>query len=171
VCLPKVIKSFQNYRGVATTFIQPLYNCCLHGTWSSSRSVHGQYVTEKHEYHVLCKPQQVLTAVNLWCECWSIKITEEKTPAIYFSRRLRVPDNVLQLKGWDIPFVNNVMYLGVTFDRMMIWRHQTERTTAKALYTYVKTYSLFKIGHLSTNIKLALYKALIRSVMTHACPT
>jgi hypothetical protein len=28
-----------------------------------------------------------------------------------------------------------------------------------------------KIGRLSTNIKLTLYKALIRSVMTHACPT
>jgi hypothetical protein len=36
---------------------------------------------------------------------------------------------------------------------------------------YVRTYSLFKSGHLSTNIKLTLYKALIRSVMTYACPT
>jgi hypothetical protein len=33
------------------------------------------------------------------------------------------------------------------------------------------TYSLFKSERLSTNFKLALYKALIRSVMTYACPT
>jgi hypothetical protein len=36
---------------------------------------------------------------------------------------------------------------------------------------YLRTYSLFKSERLSTNIKLALYKDLIRSVMTYACPT
>jgi hypothetical protein len=90
---------------------------------------------------------------------------------IYFSRRLRVHENVLQLDGWDIPFVNNVMYTGVTFSRRMTWRLHIERTVAKALHTYLRTYSLFKSERLSTNIKLTLYKALIRLVMTHACPT
>jgi hypothetical protein len=94
-----------------------------------------------------------------------------KTPAIYFSRRLRVPEDVLQLNGWDITFLKNVMYLGVTFDRRMIWRFHIERTVAMALHTYLTTYSLFKSEHLSTNIKLTLYKTLIRSVMTYACPT
>jgi hypothetical protein len=41
---------------------------------------------------------------------------------------------------------------------------------SKALSTCVRTYSLFKSGHLNTDIKLGLYKALIRSVMTCACP-
>jgi hypothetical protein len=36
---------------------------------------------------------------------------------------------------------------------------------------YVRTYSLFKGGSLSTNNKLTLYKALIRSVMTYTYPT
>jgi hypothetical protein len=102
--------------------------------------------------------------VNLWCgHC--------KSQAIYFSRRLKVPDDVLQLKGCAIPFVNNVMYLGVTFDRMMMWRHHNERTVDKALCMYVRTCSLFRSGRLSTNIKLTLYRSLIRSVMTHACPS
>jgi hypothetical protein len=52
----------------------------------------------------------------------------------------------------------------------MTWRHRSERTVAKTLRTYVRTYSLFKRVRLSTNIKLTLYKALIRSVMTYACP-
>jgi hypothetical protein len=84
---------------------------------------------------------------------------------------LRVPDNVQQLNGRDIPFVNNVAYLGVTLDGRMTWRHHIERAVAKALRTYIRTYSLFKIGRLSTNIKLTLYKALIRSAMTYGCPT
>jgi hypothetical protein len=100
-----------------------------------------------------------------------MQINEGKTQAIYSSRRLRVPGDVLHLNERDIPFVNNVTYLGVTFDRRMTWRPHIVRTAAKALRTYIRIYSLFKSGPLSKNIKLMLYKALIRSVMTYACPT
>jgi hypothetical protein len=82
-----------------------------------------------------------------------------------------VPDDVLQLNGRHIPFVNNVTYLCVTFDRRMAWRHRIERTAAKALRTYISIYFLLRRGCLSTSIKLTLYKALIRSVMTSAFPT
>jgi hypothetical protein len=75
------------------------------------------YTTEKHEDRVLCKMQRGFGAVNSW---WNIMINEGKTQAVYkyFSRRLTVPEDVLQLNGQDIPFVNNVMYLGVTFDKL-----------------------------------------------------
>jgi hypothetical protein len=53
----------------------------------------------------------------------------------------------------------------------MIWRNHTERTAAKALRPYARTYSLFKSGRLNTNIKLTLYNAMIRSVMTYSWPT
>jgi hypothetical protein len=41
---------------------------------------------------------------------------------------------------------------------------------AKAFRTFSRMYSLFKSERLSANIKLTLHKALIRSVMTYACP-
>jgi hypothetical protein len=41
---------------------------------------------------------------------------------------------------------------------------------AKAFRTLIRLYSLFKSERLSANIKLTLHKALIRSVMTYACP-
>jgi hypothetical protein len=53
----------------------------------------------------------------------------------------------------------------------MTWRHHVERTVAKLLRTYIWTYSLFKSGNLNTNIKFTLYKALIMSVVTYACPS
>jgi hypothetical protein len=76
------------------------------------------HTTEKHEHPVLYKLLRGLTAVNSWRERLNIKINERKTQAIYFSRRLK-SDNVLQLKGRNIPFANNVMCLDVTFDRRM----------------------------------------------------
>jgi hypothetical protein len=115
--------------------------------------------------------QRGFSAVESRHERWNIKINEGKFQAIYFSRRLRVPDDVQQLNGLDIRFLNIVKYLGVAFDRMMIWRHHIELAVAKALVTYVRTYSLFKSGRLRRNIKLMLYKALIMSGRTYGCLT
>jgi len=94
-----------------------------------------------------------------------------KTQAIYFSRGIKPVESHLTLKGRNIPFVNNVKYLGVNFDRKITWRPHIERIETKAFGTFINTYSLFKSERLSANIKLTLYKALIRSVMTYACPT
>jgi hypothetical protein len=41
---------------------------------------------------------------------------------------------------------------------------------AKAFRTFIRIYSLFKSERLSATIKLTLHKALLRSVMTYACP-
>jgi hypothetical protein len=61
--------------------------------------------------------------------------------------------------------------LGVIFDRRMPWRYLFERTAAKAVDTYMRTYSLFKSERLSINIKIIFYKVVIRSIMIYACPT
>jgi hypothetical protein len=129
------------------------------------------YATGKHERRVLNKLQRGLTAVRSWCQRWNKKINEGKTQAIYFSKRRRVPGDDLQLNGRNIPFVNTVKYLGVIFNRRMTWRPHIEKIAAKILGTYFRIYSIFKSKHLNANIKLILYRALIRSIMTHACPT
>jgi hypothetical protein len=74
------------------------------------------------------------------------------------------------LKGWNIPFVNSVKYLDVIFEKRITWRLHTEGIEAKAFRTFIRLYSLFKSERLNANIKLTLLKALIRSVMTYACP-
>jgi hypothetical protein len=101
---------------------------------------------------------------------WTIKINEEKTHEIYFSRSRRPPESHLTLNGRNIPFVNNAKYLGVIFDRKVTWRLHMETIEAKAFRTFLRVYSLFKSERLSININLTVHKALIRSVMTYASP-
>jgi hypothetical protein len=60
------------------------------------------YATRKHESRVLCKLKRGLTAVNSWFERWNITIDEGKIQAIYLSKRLRVPEEVLQLNGQEM---------------------------------------------------------------------
>jgi hypothetical protein len=40
-------------------------------------------------------------------EGWKLKVNEGKTQATYFSRRYRVPEDKLQLTGWNISLVDD----------------------------------------------------------------
>jgi hypothetical protein len=80
------------------------------------------------------------------------------------------PEAQLTLNGRNIPFVCHMKYLGVLFDKMILWRLHIEMIEAEAFRTFIRIYSLFKSDLLSTNIKLTLHKGLTRSVMTYACP-
>jgi hypothetical protein len=100
----------------------------------------------------------------MWCNRWNIKINEDKSQDIYFSQRFRPPEVHRILHGQNIPFVNHVKYLGVIFDKRIIWRLHIEMIEAKAFRTFIRIYSIFKSERLSANFKLTLHKALIRSV-------
>jgi hypothetical protein len=72
------------------------------------------YATDHKEGYVLRKIQRGLDSMAVWCKHWNIKINEDNTRAIYFTRRNRPPDSR------NVPFVNSVKYLGVLFDKMEI---------------------------------------------------
>jgi hypothetical protein len=50
-----------------------------------------------------------------------------------------------------------------------MWRLQEEMIEFKALRTFIRFYSQFRSERLWARYKLTLHKALIRSVITHAC--
>jgi hypothetical protein len=60
--------------------------------------------------------------------------------------------------------------MGVIFGKGIIWGLHIEMIEAMGFRTFIRIYSLFKSVRLSANIKLTLHKALIRSIMTCACP-
>jgi hypothetical protein len=103
--------------------------------------------------------------------CWNIKINKDRTQAIYFSHRLGAPKAHFTLNGWNIPLVNYVKYLGVIFNKRITWRLHLEVIEVKLFRTFITIYSLLKSEHLSAKIKLTLHKALIRTVVTYACPS
>jgi hypothetical protein len=49
----------------------------------------GIYTTDQKKGYVLKKLQHGLTLVGSWCEHWNIKLNEDITQAIYFSRGRR----------------------------------------------------------------------------------
>jgi hypothetical protein len=91
------------------------------------------YATDRKEGFTIRKLQHDLTAMEEWCERWIIKINEDKTQAIYFSHSNTPVESHLTLKGRNIPFVNNVKYLGVNFDRKISWRPHIEKIKKRPL--------------------------------------
>jgi hypothetical protein len=80
------------------------------------------YATARKEGFIIRKFQRGLSSMEVWCVRWNIKINEDKTRGIYFSRNRRPPESRLTLNGKNFPFVNNAKYLGVIFDRKITWR-------------------------------------------------
>jgi hypothetical protein len=128
------------------------------------------YMRHRKEGYVLRKLQRGLSAIETWCEHWNIKIIEGQTQVTYFSNSLRPLESHIILNGRNIPFVNHAKYLYVIFEKRITRRIHTEMIEAKAFRIFLTIYSQFKSEHLRSNIKLTLHKALIRSVMTYACP-
>jgi hypothetical protein len=91
------------------------------------------YATDREESYILIKLQRGLNEMEAWCQRSSIKINEDKTRTIYFSRRLTPVRAYLILKGWNIPFVKDVEYLGVIFNRRITWRYHIDSMVTKAL--------------------------------------
>jgi hypothetical protein len=43
------------------------------------------YATDRKEGYVVRKLQCSLSSMEVWCECWNVKINEDKSQGIYFS--------------------------------------------------------------------------------------
>jgi hypothetical protein len=113
---------------------------------------------------------EVSLLFETWCECWHIKVTEDKTQAVYFSHRLRQHEAHFALNKRNKPFVNHVKYLDVIFNKRIIWRLHVEMIKAKVFRIFTRIYSLFKSKRLNANIKLSLHKTPISAEMTYTCP-
>jgi hypothetical protein len=96
------------------------------------------HATDHKEVSVVRKIQRGLSLMETWCERWNIKIKEDKTQEIYFSRSRGPPEFHLTLNGRNIPFVKNVKYLGEIFDNRVIWRLQVEMTETKDFRTFIR---------------------------------
>jgi hypothetical protein len=85
------------------------------------------------------------------------------------SHRLMPPKAHLTLNGRNIPFVNHVKYLAVTFDKRITWRLHKKLLKPRLSEYVLQSTPYSKVSVLSANIKPTLHKVLIRSVMSYAC--
>jgi hypothetical protein len=70
----------------------------------------------------------------------TLKSIKVKLGPSYFSHRLTPPEVRLTLNGRNIPFVNDVKYLGVIFDKRITWRLHKEMIEVKAFRIFMRLF-------------------------------
>lgn len=131
-----------------------------------AQSFYAQTATQKIRYH--------LTKITEYYDKWKIKINENKTETITFSRKFTNIRTITKLKinDKDITDSKTVKYLGVVLDRGLSFAPHITNVINKAYAALSKLYPLVnRRSKLSTDNKLTLYKVIFRPILTYACPS
>lgn len=114
--------------------------------------------------------QRGLNRVVEWCQQWNIKINNNKTQAIVFTKRKPRTIPRLQLQGRLLPLQNTTKYLGVILDRSLTFKNHIENACIKGLKSTRAQIPLLRSQNLNLHVKKIIYSAIVRSRLTYACP-
>ena len=82
--------------------------------------------------HAISRLQKMLDSLTAWGKRCGLRFNPEKSVAVVFSRRRKLPPRALQIDGKDIPYKQEAKYLGVTLDSKLLWNTHINDKIAKA---------------------------------------
>jgi hypothetical protein len=113
--------------------------------------------------------QEAVNALEDWFRLWRIDVNPEKSSALLITRRRVVPVGQIQMFGRDIPWKDQVKYLGVILDKRLTFIPHIKHVEAQTKMVASRLSSLTcRKRKMSIRNKLVLYKSIIRPVMTYA---
>ena len=95
--------------------------------------------------HALKRLQKMLDDLSAWGKTCGLRFNPEKSVAVIFTRRRKIPPFRLKIDGGEIQYKSEVKYLGVTLDSKLHWTpHINEKLTKAKKY-------LGKVAHMTRN--------------------
>lgn len=132
-------------------------------------------ITQNEDINLATQQLQIsLDRLNIWLNKWGITLNSSKCMIKVFTlKRLKELNNIT-IKGETIPWTppeQAVKYLGVYLDTRLTW---SEHINHKLNQGYARLGQLYPLINKNTPLKrectLLLYKSLLRSLVTFACP-
>lgn len=149
----------------------PDLNGCNYATYADDTCL---FFSHEFGQNIVTELQCALDNLVHYFQKWKIKINEEKTQAVFFTRKRKscfYPTNQLKINGTCIPWSDNVKYLGVYMDRKLIFDLHIKRQIEKFHIARNMLYPLIKRGsYLSYENKIILAKVVFQSLFLYACP-
>ena len=103
----------------------------------------GLWCSEEHLTTANYRLQQVLNILEGWTKRWLVRINPRKTTYTISSPLTKEQKANLHINGQTLLADDNPTYLGVTFDKRLTWKQQTEKDEArdKVLLALMKEFS------------------------------
>lgn len=113
-----------------------------------------------------------LLKINTFFTTWKIKINEEKTQAMFLTRRRSqqfLPDRKIRLSNKEIDWKNELKYLGLILDKKLTFQKHTEYSNERS-QKYIKIlYPLInRKSDLSIQNKMLIFKCIFRPMLLYA---
>lgn len=123
---------------------------------------------------IINKMEKSISSLTKYYKNWKIKCNHEKYQAIIFPfnrSRKRHPRRNLICNNSNITFTNSVKYLGVTFDKHLLFHKHIDTIVQKASTCLKSLYGLIhRKSKLSTKNQLLCFKGILRPIMVYAAP-
>lgn len=139
-------------------------------------------------YHPYAKIEQInqklqdsFNIVEKYTLDWNMKINVEKCETILFRPPLDRCNNDVK-RNWKkfkikslysdilIPNRESVKYLGIHLDKFLYFNDHVKKAINKAQKAFFMYKHLFYTKYLKSQVKIILYKSLIRPIITYGCP-
>lgn len=113
--------------------------------------------------------QRQLTLTENWAHQNMIKINADKTKAVMFTRRRPDLRDTLRINNTNIPWSQEVRYLGVQLDNKLTFKPHILIKKDKIVKLIHKLFPLLYSTQMATQTKLRLYKSVILPAMMYGC--
>lgn len=113
--------------------------------------------------------QRQLTLTESWAHQNMITINADKTKAVMFTRRRPDLRDNLHINNTNIPWSQQVRYLGVQLDNKLTFKHHILLKKERMVKLIHKLFPLLYSTQMATQTKVRLYKSTVLPAMTHGC--
>lgn len=134
----------------------------------------GYLVIDKDPAIITTHLQAAENSLEEFQKTWRIKLNPGKTQAIFFTKRRSpryLPSRQINAGGVVVPWSDDVKYLGVVYDRKLLFDKHVNNCIAKCNGLVHCLYPLInRRSKLHLNNKMLLYKLIFRATLVYGAP-
>lgn len=114
--------------------------------------------------------EEALYAIKSWMNRAGLALAAEKTEAVFFTRRRKLPPPRIAINGFEVPFKRSIRYLGVHVDDKLRFVRHAEETAKKAARVAEDLARLMPNVGGPRQRRRQLYHEVVHSVLLYGAP-
>lgn len=128
--------------------------------------------SHKNPRVIIGRLQKHLQDLLVWSSYWKIQLNPAKTKAIMFDpKNSRIPPEIL-MNNIPLPWNKSVKYLGLLYDKRLVWKDHFKATIQKCRAARAKLYPLLNVNSkLNLRTKLLIYNQILKPAITYGAPS